>query len=268
LRLDSDTKQERVMKIPGSAKRTANGREAVTDDNPCAVEAGGWTPPASVQSFANAACDFMVSRPIATLWSKTPYRFELLLFAMAAAVRFYDLHYPDSVVFDEYHFGAFVNKYNWGKYFFDIHPPLGKLTLLWVGQLTGYDATTCSYDSIHDVYADNCKYMILRNVAGAFARLVFVAALSLVSQTSPPCLWCSAFFGCLLPPCLFSIARKMGMSNSVAFLVGSLSVFDSMEVIESRHILVDSQLMFYCGLSLWFALKYWDALERVSSFAM
>jgi hypothetical protein len=158
-----------MMKIPGSAKRTANGREAVTDDNPCAVEAGGWTPPASVQSFANAACDFMVSRPIATLWSKTPYRFELLLFAMAAAVRFYDLHYPDSVVFDEYHFGAFVNKYNWGKYFFDIHPPLGKLTLLWVGQLTGYDATTCSYDSIHDVYADNCKYMILRNVAGAFA---------------------------------------------------------------------------------------------------
>lgn len=72
-----------------------------------------------------------------------------------------------------------------------------------------------------------------------------------------------AFFGCLLPPCLFSIAKKMGMSNSVAFLVGSLSVFDSMEVVESRHILVDSQLMFYCGLSLWFALKYWDALERV-----
>jgi dolichyl-phosphate-mannose-protein mannosyltransferase len=154
------------MKSPGSAKKASDGHEAVTDDNPCAVQASDWTSSPSVQSLCNKASKFMLSRPVATLWSRIPFRFELLLFAMAASVRFYDLHYPDSVVFDEYHFGAFVNKYNWGKYFFDIHPPLGKLTLLWVGKLTGYDADTCSYDSIHDVYADNCKYMILRNVAG------------------------------------------------------------------------------------------------------
>ena len=38
-------------------------------------------------------------------------------------------------VFDEYHFGKFVNNYNDGKYFFDIHPPLGKLTLAFAGWL-------------------------------------------------------------------------------------------------------------------------------------
>ena len=73
----------------------------------------------------------------------------------------------------------------------------------------------------------------------------------------------TAFFGSALPPVTFSIAKKMGCSNSVAFLCGSMIVFDCMQVIESRHVLVDSQLMFYCGLSLWFALKYWDAVERV-----
>ena len=31
------------------------------------------------------------------------------------------------VVFDEYHFGKFVNGYITGEYFFDVHRPLGKL---------------------------------------------------------------------------------------------------------------------------------------------
>ncbi len=62
---------------------------------------------------------------------------------------------------------------------------------------------------------------------------------------------------------MFSIAKKFGMSNSVALLVGSFTVFDSMSVIESRLILVDSQLMFHCGFSLWFAMKYWEARNTV-----
>ena len=39
------------------------------------------------------------------------------------------LAYPRQVVWDEHHFGKFVNGYLSGAYFFDIHPPLGKLLL-------------------------------------------------------------------------------------------------------------------------------------------
>ena len=42
------------------------------------------------------------------------------------------------VVFDEYHFGKFVNGYITGEYFFDIHPPLGKLLLCLVAWMGGY----------------------------------------------------------------------------------------------------------------------------------
>ncbi len=39
--------------------------------------------------------------PVAYAWSRLPLKFELLLFFMAAAVRYYGILYPDGVVFDE-----------------------------------------------------------------------------------------------------------------------------------------------------------------------
>ena len=77
------------------------------------------------------------------------------------------------------------------------------------------------------------------------------------------CVVGTAFFGCLVPPLTFSIARKLGASDGPAFLAGCFIVFDMMNVIESRHVLVDSPLMFYCALSLWLALKYWQRRDEV-----
>ncbi len=58
-------------------------------------------------------------------------------------------------------------RYFQGKYFFDIHPPLGKLTLALVGWWAGYDASVCAYDAIHQVFSKECKYMVLRITSGA-----------------------------------------------------------------------------------------------------
>ena len=44
--------------------------------------------------------------------------------------------YWKRVIFDEFHFGRFVNGYLTGEYFFDIHPPLGK-QLLALGAVLG-----------------------------------------------------------------------------------------------------------------------------------
>ena len=71
-----------------------------------------------------------------------------LLLALALATRFYRLDVPRGVVFDEYHFGRFVNQYNAGTYLFDIHPPLGKLVFVFVGHLFGYDHRNCQYNNI------------------------------------------------------------------------------------------------------------------------
>lgn len=65
--------------------------------------------------------------------------------------------------------GRFTNQYNKGTYLFDIHPPMGKLTLYFTGVLFGYDADHCSYDSIHKPYDRKlCKFLPLRIMACAF----------------------------------------------------------------------------------------------------
>ncbi len=43
----------------------------------------------------------------------------LLVFAVAAFVRFYRLDCPNGVVFDESHFGRFTNQYTKGEFHFD-----------------------------------------------------------------------------------------------------------------------------------------------------
>lgn len=75
----------------------------------------------------------------------------------------------------------------------------------------------------------------------------------------------AATFGCALAPLTFSIAKKLGLRDSTAFVAGCCLVFDLMNTIESRLILVDSQLMFYCGLALWTALKYWKRRNEVGA---
>ena len=43
-----------------------------------------------------------------------PYRFEVLLFLLAFITRFWGITYPNSIVFDEIHFGGFVRDYDIG----------------------------------------------------------------------------------------------------------------------------------------------------------
>src|SRR6266403_4533446 len=60
----------------------------------------------------------------------------------AAATRIAGLFNPNAVVFDEVYFKAFASHYLDGHYYFDIHPPLGKLILAGFGHLTGLKADT------------------------------------------------------------------------------------------------------------------------------
>ena len=64
----------------------------------------------------------------------------LLVYSVGSRVLFVD--HPNALVFDEQHFGKFLSYYITGEYFFDIHPPIGKLVLGYVGYLTGYDVRT------------------------------------------------------------------------------------------------------------------------------
>nr|AIA92240.1 PMT [uncultured Saccharomyces] len=87
---------------------------------------------------------FIVTDPsaeLASLRTMVTLKEKLLVACLAvftAVIRLHGLAWPDSVVFDEVHFGGFASQYIRGTYFMDVHPPLAKMLYAGVASLGGF----------------------------------------------------------------------------------------------------------------------------------
>lgn len=153
----------------------------------------------------------------------------LLLFTFALGVRGWSVAYPPSVVFDEVHFLRFIRAYYYGEYFFDIHPPLGKLVLLIVTHLFCGEPKV-EYDS-NGAEFHTYNYLPLRIT--------------------------SAIFGSCVSPLTYLIARELGLSSAASLFAALAQAVEHLAVIESRLILLDAQLMMWMALCLLCALRLW-----------
>lgn len=143
-----------------------------------------------------------------------------------------DKNIHNRVVFDELHFSKFCDRLLTGTWFFDIHPPLGKLILAYGSYIMGYRADpTFVIDRVGKPYPTHVKYYLMRYI--------------------------SAFFSVLTVPITYIIARLLNLSISASILSTSTVLLDFIGLIEGRLILMDSQLLFFCQLSLALALLLW-----------
>lgn len=124
------------------------------------------------------------------------------------------------------------------EYFFDIHPPLGKLTFWAAGKLVGYNPNKCSFVNITDEYGPECKYVELRATAALFSTL-------------------SVWF-------VYHITRGWGASVYGGLVAAGLVCMDMLNVQEGRLILMDSQLFFWLVASLLIAQRWWAAINAES----
>lgn len=139
---------------------------------------------------------------------RTRFRPELTFLIMAAAfTRLWALFTPDAVVFDEVYFKGFAGHYLDGHYFFDIHPPLGKLLL------------------------------------ASWAHLCGLTGVTLATTTALPLRVLPAIFGICIVPLVWGIIRALGGSRKAAFLGGFLVLLDNALIVESRFILTDTILL-------------------------
>ena len=144
-------------------------------------------------------------------------KYLLVLLALGMLTRVIALEYPDQVVFDEVHFGKFVNSYCCtGEHFFDIHPPHAKLLVAGAARLAGYEGSQ--------------KF---ENIGESFVATAPVFALRLVPAVA----------GALLPLVFFLLLRQLGASPLLAFFGGWLAVFDNALIVQSRLISLDSVLL-------------------------
>ncbi len=147
----------------------------------------------------------------------------LALLVVSLVVHFAWFGHPNMTVFDEVHFGKFNSAYFTHDYYFDIHPPLGKLILAGWGKLFGF-RPGFSFANIGDAFPDR-TYMALR----------FLPSLA----------------GALLPLVIYGIARQLKMSRTAALLAGFFVAVDNALLVQSRLILLDSFLLLFGFGAIW-----------------
>lgn len=158
-----------------------------------------------------------------------------LLLAAGFATRFWMLANPNQVVFDEVHFGKFATAYFTGEYYFDIHPPLGKLLIALGAWFGGYGAYVKQY-GVFDFPTIGAPY-------GAVPYVGF--------RLFP------ALAGALLPLVVFWLVKNLGARPFAAFFAGMLVAFDNALLAQSRIALMDSFLLLFgfAGLAAFFASR-------------
>lgn len=152
----------------------------------------------------------------------------LLLLITSLATHFLFFGQPNETVFDEVHFGKFISGYFTHEYFFDIHPPLGKLMISGVGWLNGFKPGF-SFAEIGQPFPDK-SYIWLRLLP--------------------------ALAGAILSVAIYFLALELGFSKFSAFAAGLLIALENALVTHSRLILLDSFLLLFGFAALLFYFKW------------
>ena len=153
----------------------------------------------------------------------------LILLLLGFATRFAWIWYPPNVVWDEQHFCNFTKGYLEGKYFFDIHPPLGKLILL--GGLKTFGATTKDLDcAIGNAYPKDYPYVASR---------IFPATA-----------------GSLLPAIIYGVGNALSLSPAASFFAAAFVLLDNATFADSHFGLIDIFVPFFGFLALLFFLRH------------
>ncbi|XP_064622929.1 protein O-mannosyl-transferase 2-like [Lineus longissimus] len=141
-----------------------------------------------------------------------------LLGILSFMTHMYNIEVPDHVCWDETHFGKMGSWYINRTFFFDVHPPLGKMLIGFAGQLTGYDGTF-AFDKPGDKYRNSSDFVGMR---------VFCAC-----------------FGALLVPFAYHIVYILSQSVPAALLAGIIVLCENGTLTLTRYILLDPFLIFF-----------------------
>ncbi|KAF4637531.1 hypothetical protein G7Y89_g568 [Cudoniella acicularis] len=160
------------------------------------------------------------------------YRIAITIITILAFItRFWGISHPNEVVFDEVHFGKFASYYLERTYFFDVHPPFGKLLFALMGWFVGYDGHF-HFENIGDSYIDN--------------KVPYVAFRAM-----------PALLGALTVPVVFDIMWESGYTLPACIVSAALVLFDNAHIGQTRLILLDATLVFAMACSLLCYIKFY-----------
>ncbi|KAF1360451.1 PMT-domain-containing protein [Lizonia empirigonia] len=191
--------------------------------------------PPSAEVVSEKAANFREkAKPYKPREKQSEWNYKLaitVMTALAFITRFWGISHPDQVVFDEVHFGKFASYYLQRTYFFDVHPPFGKLLFAFAGWLVGYKGEFL-FENIGDSYiTNNVPYVAYRAMP--------------------------ASLGALTVPIVFLIMWESGYSLPACVTAAGLMLFDNAHIGQTRLILLDASLIFFMALSVLAYIRFY-----------
>jgi dolichyl-phosphate-mannose-protein mannosyltransferase len=162
----------------------------------------------------------------------------VLLTLVALWTRLYKINLNDHVVWDEAHFGKFAGHYIKRRFYFDVHPPLGKMLNALAGFIAGFNGNY-EFES-GSKYPDEVKYGVMRVFNG--------------------------LFGAMVTPLAYWTGIHLKLSNEGAILLAIMTITDIAYCTISRFILLDSMLLFFTCLAI-YCLSVFRSYQVASPFS-
>ncbi|XP_033844400.1 protein O-mannosyl-transferase 2 [Periophthalmus magnuspinnatus] len=144
------------------------------------------------------------------------------------STRMYKILEPPHVCWDETHFGKMGSYYINRTFFFDVHPPLGKMLIGLAGYMTGYDGSF-PFVKPGDRY-EHHNYWGMRGFC--------------------------ALLGSFLPILAYLTVLELSRSQTAALITACLLLFDTGCITISQYILLDPILMFFIMTAVLSMVKF------------
>jgi dolichyl-phosphate-mannose-protein mannosyltransferase len=158
-----------------------------------------------------------------------PERWATMAFAVLGVLtRFFRISAGKYVLWDEAHFGKFGSHYLKHTFYFDVHPPLGKMLVGLAGYLAGYDGSF-EFGSGSD-YPSTVNYVGMR---------LFLA-----------------LFSALAVPMAYLTAVQLRLTRAACYLVGLMTLLDVGFIGIGRLVLLDSMLVFFTTATAFYYCQF------------